>query len=48
MHHTGKKESKKEREKKKGLEKSASRGFDSGPSENVKTNIATLNVHELF
>ena len=35
MHHTGKKESKKEKEKKKGHEKFASRGFEPGPSEIV-------------
>ena len=40
MHHTGKKESKKEilkKEKKIGYEKFASRGFEPGPSESVRT-----------
>ena len=40
MHHTGKIESKKEilkKEKKIGYEKFASRGFEPGPSESVRT-----------
>ena len=42
MHHTGKKESKKgilKKEKKLGYEKSASRGFEPGPSETMRTNV---------
>ena len=39
MHHTGKKESKKEilKNEKKGYDKFASRGFEPGPSESVRT-----------
>ena len=38
MHHTSKKESKREKEKKKkGYEKFASRKFEPGPSESVRT-----------
>ena len=37
MHHTGKKERKKEKEKKKGYEKSASKGFEPEPSELAKS-----------
>ena len=37
MHHTGKKERKKEKEKKKGYEKSASKGFEPKPSELAKS-----------
>ena len=36
MHHTGKKESKKKKEKKEGHEKFASRRFEPGPSEYVR------------
>ena len=37
MHHTGKNERKKEKEKKKGYEKSASKGFEPKPSELAKS-----------
>ena len=37
MHHTGKKERKKEKEKKKGYDKSASKGFEPKPSELAKS-----------
>ena len=37
MHHTGKKESKKKKKKREGHEKCASRKYEPGPSEYVRT-----------
>ena len=42
MHHTGKKEKKKRKRKKKGHQKFASRVFEPGPSEHVRTENESL------